>query len=180
MPLRSSSRPRLPCSATRRSVVPAVIAVAVLAFIAWAIWGPAPSLSYGLVAAVAVLIIACPCAMGLAVPVSIMVGTGRGAELGILFRRGDALQRLAGARVVAFDKTGTLTIGRPQLVAIETAGLAEDDALRIAAAAEARSSTMASRAAAASVPATASMARAPWAGAGMKTEGSKISVARSA
>ncbi|KGJ08420.1 heavy metal translocating P-type ATPase [Paracoccus sphaerophysae] len=120
-----------------RVFVPVVMALAALTFLLWLAVGP--GLADAVVAAVSVLIIACPCAMGLAVPVSIMVGSGRGAELGILFRRGDALQRLAGARVVAFDKTGTLTIGRPQLVAIETAGLAEDDALRIAAAAEARS-----------------------------------------
>ena len=90
-------------------------------------------------AAVSVLIIACPCAMGLAVPMSIMVGSGRGARLGILFRQGDALQKLAGARVVAFDKTGTLTQGRPRVTQIWTHGIDRDAALRLTAAAEARS-----------------------------------------
>lgn len=120
-----------------RVFVPVVMALAALAFGLWLAFGP--SLAPALVAGVAVLIIACPCAMGLAVPVSIMVGTGRGAELGILFRRGDALQRLAEARVVGFDKTGTLTEGRPALVAIETEGMDEAEALRLAAAAEALS-----------------------------------------
>ena len=120
-----------------RVFVPVVMALSALAFALWMIWGP--GLAEALVAAIAVLIIACPCAMGLAVPVSIMVGTGRGAELGILFRRGDALQRLAEARVVGFDKTGTLTLGRPTLVAIQTEGMAEAEALRLAAGAEAQS-----------------------------------------
>src|SRR5690606_7275352 len=86
-----------------------------------------------------VLIIACPCAMGLAVPVSIMVGTGRGAELGVLFRRGDALQRLSDAKIVGFDKTGTLTQGRPALVAIECDAITATEALRLTASAESRS-----------------------------------------
>ncbi|MTH62676.1 heavy metal translocating P-type ATPase [Paracoccus shanxieyensis] len=116
--------------------VPVVIGLAVLTF---AIWLPLAGLAEALVAAISVLIIACPCAMGLAVPVSIMVGTGRGAELGVLFRRGDALQRLAETQVVGFDKTGTLTQGRPALVHIATRGIARDDALRLAASAEARS-----------------------------------------
>ncbi|MDO5604931.1 MAG: heavy metal translocating P-type ATPase [Paracoccus sp. (in: a-proteobacteria)] len=101
--------------------VPVVMVLSVLAFALWMILGPAPALPHALVAAISVLIIACPCAMGLAVPVSILVGTGRGAEMGILFRRGDALQRLAGARLVAFDKTGTLTRGQPALTGMETA-----------------------------------------------------------
>ncbi|MEX0870859.1 MAG: heavy metal translocating P-type ATPase [Aquisalimonadaceae bacterium] len=95
--------------------VPAVIAAALITFIIWLAAGPAPALTFALVNAVAVLIIACPCAMGLATPVSIMVGTGRAAEMGILFRRGDALQSLKGADVIAVDKTGTLTEGRPAL-----------------------------------------------------------------
>jgi Au+-exporting ATPase len=95
--------------------VPAVFAVAALTFAAWLWFGPSPALTFALVNAVAVLIIACPCAMGLATPTAIMVGTGRGAELGILFRKGEALQLLKDARVVALDKTGTLTEGRPAL-----------------------------------------------------------------
>ncbi len=99
-----------------RIFVPVVLAVALLTVIVWVSMGPSPALGYALVSGVAVLIIACPCAMGLATPTSIMVGTGRAAELGVLFRIGDALQRLDGAKVVAFDKTGTLTEGRPTLV----------------------------------------------------------------
>ncbi|WGH79966.1 heavy metal translocating P-type ATPase [Jannaschia ovalis] len=116
--------------------VPVVLAVALVTVAVWAWLGP----SLALVAGVSVLIVACPCAMGLATPVSIMVGTGRAAELGVLFRRGDALQALQGARVVAFDKTGTLTLGRPELTALDTApGVAREEALRLAAAVEARS-----------------------------------------
>jgi Cu+-exporting ATPase len=95
--------------------VPAVMAIAAITVAVWAIWGPDPVLQHALVAGVCVLIIACPCAMGLATPTSIMVGTGRAAELGVLFRKGDALQALRGVRVVAFDKTGTLTEGRPEV-----------------------------------------------------------------
>ncbi len=95
--------------------VPVIMLIALLTFLVWLILGPAPSLSYALVNAVAVLIIACPCAMGLATPTSIMVGTGRAAELGVLFRQGDALQRLRDVTVIAFDKTGTLTQGKPTL-----------------------------------------------------------------
>jgi Au+-exporting ATPase len=99
--------------------VPVVIGVAALTFAAWLYFGPSPALTFALVNAVAVLIIACPCAMGLATPTSIMVGTGRGAELGILFRKGEALQSLKDARVVAVDKTGTLTEGRPALTDLQ-------------------------------------------------------------
>ncbi|GEQ74489.1 copper-translocating P-type ATPase [Comamonas testosteroni] len=95
--------------------VPAVMAAALLTFVIWLIWGPDPALSFALVNAVAVLIIACPCAMGLATPTSIMVGTGRAAQMGVLLRKGEALQQLKDARVVAVDKTGTLTRGRPEL-----------------------------------------------------------------
>jgi Au+-exporting ATPase len=95
--------------------VPAVMTLAALTFGVWFFFGPDPAMTFGLVNAVAVLIIACPCAMGLATPTSIMVGTGRGAELGVLFRKGDALQGLQDAKVVALDKTGTLTEGRPTL-----------------------------------------------------------------
>jgi len=120
--------------------VPAVIAAAVATFAAWLAFGPSPALSFALVNAVAVLIIACPCAMGLATPTSIMVATGKAAELGILFRRGEALQALGGVRVVAFDKTGTLTLGKPALTDLVPAnGFTADEALRLAAAVEARS-----------------------------------------
>ncbi|SFE03771.1 heavy metal translocating P-type ATPase [Roseivivax sediminis] len=95
--------------------VPAVMSVAVLTVLVWLIFGPSPTLTLALVAGVSVLIIACPCAMGLATPTSIMVGTGRAAEMGVLFRKGDALQELSGVSVVALDKTGTVTEGRPEL-----------------------------------------------------------------
>ncbi|HHG5865868.1 TPA: HAD-IC family P-type ATPase, partial [Pseudomonas aeruginosa] len=101
--------------------VPAVMLAAVLTFLVWLVFGPSPALSFALVNAVAVLIIACPCAMGLATPTSIMVGTGRGAEMGVLFRKGEALQLLKDAKVVAVDKTGTLTEGRPVLTDLEIA-----------------------------------------------------------
>nr|WP_221938922.1 heavy metal translocating P-type ATPase [Mycobacterium sp. KBS0706] len=118
--------------------VPAVMAVAAATFLAWLAFGPDPA--FALVNAVAVLIIACPCAMGLATPTSIMVGTGRAAELGVLFRRGDALQTLRDARVIALDKTGTLTQGRPELTDFDTLdGFDHDDVLRLVAAVEARS-----------------------------------------
>ncbi|HEX2137824.1 MAG TPA: heavy metal translocating P-type ATPase [Microvirga sp.] len=120
--------------------VPAVIALAVLTFLTWLAFGPTPALTYALVNAVAVLIIACPCAMGLATPTSIMVGTGKAAELGILFRRGEALQALRDATVVAVDKTGTLTKGRPELTDIEVApGFTNPEVLRLVASLEARS-----------------------------------------
>ncbi|MCC5966386.1 MAG: copper-translocating P-type ATPase [Natronohydrobacter sp.] len=120
--------------------VPAVMAVAILTFGVWFLFGPSPALTFALVNAVAVLIIACPCAMGLATPTSIMVGTGRGAEMGVLFRKGEALQQLRDTRVVAFDKTGTLTEGKPALTDLEvTAGFARNDVLTKVAAVEARS-----------------------------------------
>ncbi len=98
--------------------VPVVILVAVCSFIVWAIWGPAPSLSYGLLAAVAVLIIACPCALGLATPMSIMTATGRGAQMGVLIKDAESLERLEMVDTLVVDKTGTLTEGEPQLVAV--------------------------------------------------------------
>ena len=116
--------------------VPAVMAVAALTFLVWLAFGPSPALTFGLVNAVAVLIIACPCAMGLATPTSIMVGTGRAAELGVLFRKGEALQSLRDVQVVALDKTGTLTEGRPELTDFEVVGLASDEALSLIAAVE--------------------------------------------
>lgn len=99
--------------------VPTVMLLALMTFSVWMFFGPSPALTFAIVNAVAVLIIACPCAMGLATPTSIMVGTGRGAELGVLFRKGDALQTLRDAKVVAVDKTGTLTVGRPTMTDLE-------------------------------------------------------------
>jgi len=133
---------RLPIQALVNQVtawfVPAVLVVAAITVAVWLIFGP--SLGAALVAAVAVLIIACPCAMGLATPTSIMVGTGRAAELGVLFRKGDALQSLSQVSIVAFDKTGTLTLGRPELTTFETAeGLDADTVLARVAAVEALS-----------------------------------------
>jgi Cu+-exporting ATPase len=120
--------------------VPAVMAVAALTFLIWLVFGPDPALGFALVNAVAVLIIACPCAMGLATPTSIMVGTGRAAELGVLFRKGEALQGLRDVEIVALDKTGTLTKGRPELTDVETLdGFTEGDVLSLVAAVEARS-----------------------------------------
>lgn len=120
--------------------VPLVLAVAVITFGAWFWFGPEPALSLALVNAVSVLIVACPCAMGLATPTSILVGTGRGAELGLLFRQGEALQRLRDTKVVALDKTGTLTLGRPALTEwVEVPGYPEQQILRWASAVEARS-----------------------------------------
>ncbi len=120
--------------------VPAVLGVALLTVLGWLAFGPEPALSFALVAGVAVLIVACPCAMGLATPTSIMVGTGRAAELGVLFRKGDALQALQDVRIVAFDKTGTLTMGRPALTYLSVAdGFAQDDVLRSVASVEALS-----------------------------------------
>ncbi len=120
--------------------VPVVMALAALTFAVWLIFGPGPALTLGLVNAVAVLIIACPCAMGLATPTSIMVGTGRGAELGVLFRKGEALQALQGVKVVALDKTGTLTEGKPVLTDLFLApGFARVEVLAAVAAVEAKS-----------------------------------------
>jgi len=101
--------------------VPTVVVVAVLTFIAWSIWGPEPRMAYGLVNAVAVLIIACPCALGLATPMSIMVATGRGASMGVLFRNAEAIEVLRDVDTLVFDKTGTLTEGKPSLVTVEPA-----------------------------------------------------------
>lgn len=120
--------------------VPAVLLVALVTVLFWVALGPEPAISHALVAGVSVLIIACPCAMGLATPTSIVVGTGRAAELGVLFHKGEALQSLNDVDVVAFDKTGTLTEGRPQLTDIAFAdGLDQSETLRLIAAAEAQS-----------------------------------------
>jgi Cu+-exporting ATPase len=117
--------------------VPTVIAVAVLAFLSWSIFGPEPRLTYGLIAAVSVLIIACPCALGLATPMSIMVGVGRGAQSGVLIKNAEALERMEKVDTLVVDKTGTLTEGRPSVVAVRAAsGLAEDELFRLAASLE--------------------------------------------
>jgi len=116
--------------------VPVVIAVALVTFVVWLVVGPAPALTYAFVAAVSVLVIACPCAMGLATPTAIMVGTGRGAEMGILFRQGTSLELLARVDTVVLDKTGTLTRGRPELTDLEALEMDEDEVLALAAAAE--------------------------------------------
>lgn len=117
--------------------VPAVIGIAILAFIAWAIWGPPPAYAYALVSAVAVLIIACPCALGLATPMSIMTATGRGAQAGVLIKNAEALERFAKVDTLIVDKTGTLTEGKPRLVAVlPEKGHKEADVLRLAASLE--------------------------------------------
>lgn len=117
--------------------VPAVLVIAALTFVVWYLVGPAPEITHALIAAVSVLIIACPCAMGLAVPMSIMVGTGRAAELGVLFAKGDALQRLEDISLVAFDKTGTLTVGEPRIAQISVIeGTSDYEALTLAASVE--------------------------------------------
>lgn len=117
--------------------VPVVIGVAVLAFAVWAIYGPEPAYSYGLIAAVSVLIIACPCALGLATPMSIMVGVGQGAKHGVLIKNAEALERMEKVDTLVVDKTGTLTEGRPKLTRIVAAkGFAEDDILALAASLE--------------------------------------------
>lgn len=114
--------------------VPAVIAVAIVAFVAWSIWGPVPPMAYGLIAAVSVLIIACPCALGLATPMSIMVGVGRGAQAGVLIRDAEALERLEKVDTVVLDKTGTMTEGKPQVTELRPAeGFDEKELLRLAA-----------------------------------------------
>ena len=117
--------------------VPAVLAVAVAAFVGWAIWGPPPALSYALIAAVSVVIIACPCALGLATPMSIGVGVGKGASAGVLIKAADALERLEKADTLVVDKTGTLTEGKPRVTAVVTApGTSKSDLLGLAASLE--------------------------------------------
>ena len=133
------SKPRIQALADKvvSVFVPVVLGLAAITFIVWMIFGPAPALTFALVNTVAVLIIACPCAMGLATPTSIMVGTGKAAEMGVLFRKGDALQSLQEARVIALDKTGTLTKGKPELTDfVVQAGFSRDEVLRFVAAVE--------------------------------------------
>jgi Cu+-exporting ATPase len=139
-----AQRSRAPIQALADTVsgyfVPAVVLVAVLAFVAWFVFGPSPALAYALVAAVTVLIIACPCALGLATPISIMVATGRGAQAGVLVRNAAALERLAAVNTLIADKTGTLTEGKPALTGVEIApGFESDEVLRLAASLEAGS-----------------------------------------
>ncbi len=136
-----SSKPPIQALADRIAAVfvPIVLVVAALTFAAWLAFGPPPALNYAFVAAVSVLVIACPCAMGLATPTAILVATGKAAELGVLFRRGTALEGLARADLVLIDKTGTLTEGKPSLTDVTTFGFEKNDVLRLAAAAEDRS-----------------------------------------
>jgi Cu+-exporting ATPase len=137
----SAQRSRAPIQRLADNVsawfVPAVIAVAILAFAAWAVFGPEPPFAYGLVAAVSVLIIACPCALGLATPMSIMVGVGRGARAGVLIKNAEALERMEKIDTLVVDKTGTLTEGRPKVIAIVPApGFDEAEVLKLAASVE--------------------------------------------
>ena len=118
---------------------PTVIGIAILTFVLWLTLGPTPAITQALVSAVAVLVVACPCAMGLATPAAIMVGTGRAAELGVLFRKGEALEFLSHVDTLVFDKTGTLTEGRPKLVDLELVTGSREQALALAAAVEAAS-----------------------------------------
>ncbi len=164
--------------------VPAVMLAAALTFVAWLAFGPAPALGLALVNAVAVLIIACPCAMGLATPTSIMVGTGRAAELGVLFRNGEALQTLREVQVVALDKTGTLTAGRPVLTDLQPApGFGEDEVLALAAAVEAGSEhpiaaaiVAAARQRGLAPAVAAAFAAEPGLGAGARVDGRQVQV----
>jgi Cu+-exporting ATPase len=117
--------------------VPAVLAIAIAAFIGWAAWGPPPAFTHALIAAVSVVIIACPCALGLATPMSIMVGVGKGAGAGVLIKSAESLERMGNVDTLVFDKTGTLTEGRPRVIAVIPArGLSEGDVLRLAASLE--------------------------------------------
>src|SRR5690606_5851328 len=117
--------------------VPSVLVISALAFVFWLWLGPEPQLAYAVVNAVAVLIIACPCALGLATPMSIMVGVGRGAQVGVLVKNAEALERLEKVTTLVVDKTGTLTEGRPRLTDVVPAGgMDENELLRLAAAVE--------------------------------------------
>ena len=164
--------------------VPVVFALAIVTFALWMFLGPEPRLAFALVNAVAVLIVACPCAMGLATPAAIMTGTGRAAELGVLFRKGEALQSLRDVTLIAFDKTGTLTQGKPRLTDLETAPGAEaNEALRLVAGVEALSEHPVARALrqaaeerGLAVPACADFASIPGMGARGIVEGRRVEV----
>ncbi|MGC1864083.1 MAG: heavy metal translocating P-type ATPase [Methylocystis sp.] len=164
--------------------VPVVLGVALLTFAVWMLIGPEPRLTFALVNAVSVLIIACPCAMGLATPAAIMTGTGRAAELGVLFRKGEALQTLRDVTLIAFDKTGTLTVGKPRLTDLIAApGFDANYTLRLAASVEALSEHPVARAlvegarARGLAPAPcADFASVPGMGASGLVEGKKIAV----
>jgi Cu+-exporting ATPase len=137
----AAQRSRAPIQALADKVsawfVPSVVAVSLLAFVLWNLFGPAPPLTHAIVNAIAVLIIACPCALGLATPMSIMVGTGRGASAGVLIKNAEALELMEKIDTLVVDKTGTLTVGKPKLVAVETVnGFEESEVLRLAAALE--------------------------------------------
>ncbi|HKW39491.1 MAG TPA: copper-translocating P-type ATPase, partial [Burkholderiales bacterium] len=117
--------------------VPAVVGIAIIAFLAWSVYGPPPAMAFALVSAISVLIIACPCALGLATPMSIMVGTGRGAQGGVLIRNAEALERMERVDTLVVDKTGTLTLGRPELTTVAAAeGFTEAQVLQVAASLE--------------------------------------------
>ncbi len=178
-----SSKPPIQALADRIAgvFVPIVLSVSLLTFVAWWVLGPAPALSYAFVAAISVLVIACPCAMGLATPTAVMVATGRAAELGVLFRKGTALEGLARADVILMDKTGTLTEGKPTLTDAIAYAVEKDVVLRLAAAAERRSEHPLARAiveAAASLPiANAEFVRAePGFGVEAKVEGRVVHI----
>ena len=164
--------------------VPLVVGIAILAFAAWATFGPEPRFAFGLVAAVSVLIIACPCALGLATPMSIMVGVGKGAGLGVLVKNAEALERLENVDTLVIDKTGTLTEGRPALTTIVAApGFEENETLRLCAGVEqasehplARAVLEAARARGLAVPKAESFESAPGGGARADVDGRRIAV----
>ncbi len=164
--------------------VPAVLLVAILTFAAWMLLGPEPRLNYAFVAAVSVLLIACPCAMGLATPTAIMVASGRGAQNGVLFRKGTAIEELARVDTVVFDKTGTITAGRPQLTdLIPAPGWSREELLRLVAAVEALSehplARALSEAAGEDLPPAESFSAVPGYGAGARVEGRTVHVGSS-
>ena len=179
---------RLPIQALADRVtarfVPAVLVLSLVTFALWMALAPSPALALALVAAVNVLIIACPCAMGLATPAALMTGTGRAAELGVIFRQGDALQTLCGVKTVAFDKTGTLTLGKPALTRnFATEGFEEARLLALAAAVESKSEHPLGRALAEAaserglvLPDVVNFAYRPGLGVAGEVEGAKIAV----
>jgi Cu+-exporting ATPase len=163
--------------------VPLVVAVAVSAFVSWSVWGPEPRLTFGLIAAVSVLIIACPCALGLATPMSIMVGIGRGARAGVLVKNAEALERMEKVDTLVVDKTGTLTEGKPAVTQIVASGIAENELLRLAAGLEKASEhplgaaiVAAATARGIRLPDPADFASAPGGGIGGRVDGKRIVV----